>query len=111
MLSCWNYGKSNFTYLPLSFSDHSFGSALVSSEFNEPLKPHSVFYNDTTGKLYLDEMKKKQFNEINPGGFYKGNVWAKAEICNPNHAQYSLSYWSVEVSSRLQATGYTCFRP
>lgn len=69
----------------LFFSVHSFGSILVSGEFNEPLKPHSFFYNDTTGKLYLDEIKKKTFNEINPGGFYKGNVWAKAEICNPNN--------------------------
>ncbi len=67
------------------FSVHSFGNVLVSGEFNEPLQPHSVFYNDTTGKLDLDEIKKKKFNEITPGGFYNGNVWAKVKICNPNN--------------------------
>lgn len=58
----------------LFFNTHSFANVLVSGEFNQPLKPYSVFYNDKTGKLNLDEIKKKKFDEINPGGFYKGNV-------------------------------------
>lgn len=46
----------------LFFSVQSFGSVIVSGEFNEPLKPHLVFYHDETGKLRLDEIKKKKFD-------------------------------------------------
>jgi len=69
----------------LFFSALSFGSVLVSGEFNESLKPHFVFYYDKTGGLNLDQIKKKDFNTINPGGFYEGNIWAKVKVCNPNN--------------------------
>lgn len=80
-----------FIYL-LLFSIQSFGTVLVSGEFNEPLNSHFVFYPDKTGELNLEEIKKKKFDKTNPSGFYKGNVWAKVKICNPNNEPVHFIY-------------------